>query len=159
MKIAAIMVAFACGSALAAETTTNVELRMVRAAIQPAIERLEPAARVEYADTGESLVVTYRAQSYKIHGRSMTGEISTNAYDEIGPSVRGFVLHASLQNAGEINQACTPQTLREPYWQTDLDVTPIRKTGKQVFWALSYGVRTDTNVLMQIRAALGSLKP
>ena len=143
---------------LAAETMTNAGLRLVANVLQPIFAALDPTPEITFLDGTASLVATYRAQSYKIHGRSMTGEVSTNAHDEIGPGYKGFVLRVHLQDQGEINQAVTPQTLQQPYWRTDLDVTPIGGTKKQMYWALSYGSRTDTNLLSQIRKALNALK-
>jgi hypothetical protein len=131
---------------------------MVLSALQPVIEKLDPKPEISYPSSSPTLVVAYKSQMYKIHGRSMTGEISPNAHDEIGPSYRGFVLRVHLQDKGEVNQGITPQTLREPYWQTDLDVTPLAATQKQILWGLSCGVQTDTNLLTKIKRALHELK-
>ena len=68
------------------------------------------------------------------------------------------MLRVSVQRRGEVNQAVTPQTIHEPYWSTDLDVTPIGKTDKQIYWALSYRPRTPENILHDIRAALKGLQ-
>ncbi|MEK9136561.1 MAG: hypothetical protein AAB393_05515, partial [Bacteroidota bacterium] len=114
---------------------------------------------VEYPEYyPESVRVTFLPQTYKIHRRSMTGEVSTNVLDEVGPSFRGFVLRVDVQQEGTVNQACMPQTIREPYWLTDLDVTPLGQTDKQIFWVLSYAGRTPTNVLADIRATLREME-
>lgn len=126
-------------------------------AVQPVLEKLDPKPEIA-PNSGDTLLIAYKAQMFKIHFRSMTGEISPEAHDQLGPSFKGFVLHVHLQNRGEVNQAVTPQTLQEPYWRTDLDVTPLAGTPKQIFWALSYGVRTDPNMLMQLRQRLHGLK-
>jgi hypothetical protein len=136
----------------------NPVLKQVAVALRPVLEKLDPQADIAYPGSASSLVVGYRSQPYKIHGRSMTGEVSPDAHDEIGPSFQGFVLRVHLQDKGEINQAVTPQTIGEPYWQTYLDVTPIEGTQKQIYWALSYGSRTDANLLSQIRKALNGLQ-
>ena len=144
-------------SLLAADATTTPELKMVAAALKPVLEKLEPRPEIG-PDGGDTLFVAYKAQRFKIHGRSMTGEISPEAHDQLGPSFRGFVLSIHLQNRGEVNQAVTPQTLQEPYWRTDLDVTPLAGTQKQIFWALSYGVRTEPDLLAHLRQRLQRLK-
>jgi hypothetical protein len=136
----------------------NPDLKQVAIALGPALQKLDLKADITYPSGTTSLVVSYRTQLYKIHGRSMTGEISPDAHDETGPSFKGFVLRVHLQDKGEVNQACTPQTLQEPYWQTYLDVTPIGATEKQIYWALSFGSRTDTKLLAQLRKALNDLK-
>ena len=87
----------------------------------------------------------------------MSGEISLIAHDEIGPSFKGFVFRASIQSKGEVNQGETPQTLVGPYWKTDIDVTPVNGTPSQLFWGLSYGCRTESTVLSQIRMILSNL--
>lgn len=142
----------------AADSTTNAALVSVAAALKPVLEKLDPRPSADFPEHTTSFTVTYLPQTYKIHGRSKSGQVSTNIYDEVGPGFRGFVLRAHLQPRGEVNQACTPQTIREPYWQTDLDVTPIGDTDKQVYWALSYMGRTPTNVLSEIRAAMKGLE-
>lgn len=117
-----------------------------------------PGAEIATNDAS-TLTVSYRTQTYKIHGSWMTGEISKEAHDEVGPTFKGFVLTISLQPAGEINQALTPQTLRRPYWQTYIQVTPVHESDKQLYWSLSYGSQTDTNLLAGIRAAVDPLEP
>lgn len=142
----------------AADVTTNAVLARVAAALKPALEKLDPRPSVDFPEHTMSLVVTYLPATYKIHGRSKTGQVSTNVHDEVGPGFKGFVLRAHLQPRGEVNQACTPQTIREPYWLTDLDITPIGDTSNQVYWALSYMGRTPTNILAEIRAAMKGLE-
>jgi len=145
-------------TSLAGDSTTNAALASVKERLQPILAKLDPKPSVDFPEYHTSLVVTYLPQTYKIHGRSKSGQVSTNVFDEVGPSFKGFVLRVHLQPRGEVNQACTPQTIREPYWQTDLDVTPLGTTDKQVYWALSYMGRTPTNVLAEIRTAMKELE-
>jgi hypothetical protein len=142
---------------MAAEPSDEAALNAVIRTIQPTLDKLKPEAKVEYPENSRSVRVLYLPQSFKVHGRSMTGEIAAVAHDEIGPSFKGFVLTASLQRKGEANQAVIPQTLTDPYWRTNLDVTPLGKTDKQIFWRLSYGSRMDEKILAEIRDKLKSL--
>ncbi len=142
---------------LTADAGTNAHLKAVAEALAPAFANLDPIPTAAYPKHTTSLVITHLPQTYKIHGRSKTGEVSTNVYDQVGPSFRGFVLRVHLQDKGVVNQAGTPQTIREPYWVMDLDVTPIASTDKQIYWALSYCGRTDTNILTKIRRGLNEL--
>ena len=142
----------------AADYTTNKTLLAVASAMQPVLVKLDPKPSVDFPESSTSLVATYLPQTYKIHGRSKSGQVLTNVYDEIGPGFKGFVLRVHLQPKGEGNQACTPQTIREPYWQTDLDVTPLEQTDQQAYWALSYMGRTPTNVLAELRKAMKGLE-
>jgi len=139
---------------MAAETTTNAILNTVVAGLQPVLQGLDPKPSVEFPDYTTSLRVTYLPQKYMIHGRSKTGEVSTNAHEEIGPSFSGFVFWAQLQPKGTVNQTDTPQTIREPYWLMDLDITTIGQTDNQIYWVLSYAGRTPTNLLAEIKKAL-----
>ena len=150
--VAAAMALTMAGVASADESP---DLKQVAIALRPVLEKLDIKADISYPSGTTSLVVSYRSQLYKIHGRSMNGEISPDAHDETGPSFKGFVLRVHLQDKGEVNQAVTPQTLQEPYWQTYLDVTPISGTQKQVYWALSFGSRTDTGQTPNCWRSLG----
>ena len=87
----------------------------------------------------------------------MTGEWSTNMFEEIGPGFKGFVLRVQLQKLGEVNQAMTPQTLQEPYWRTFIEVTPVAGTTNQIFWGLSSGSSADQDLLAKVKQALESL--
>ena len=158
-KIATSILAFivAFGMAGVSFANENPDLNRVAAALRPVLEKFDIKADITFANPNASLVVSYRTQSCKIHARSMTGEISPDAYDETGPSFKGFVLRVHLQDKGEVNQAVTPQTLQEPYWQTNLEVTPLGGTQKQIYWALSFGSRTDTKLLEQLRKAMNDL--
>jgi len=106
----------------------------------------------------DTFILLYRPQAFKVHGRTMTGEVDIEAHDDVGPSYDGLVVKAYLQPRGNVNQAVTPQTIREPYWQTDLDVTPIGDSEKQVYWALSYGSRTDKGLLDKVRKQMKALE-
>lgn len=141
----------------AAEKPTSSELGMVADALHPILDTLDPKPTVEYPDHGSSMVVTFRPQTYKIHGRSKSGEVSTEVYDRVGPSFTGFVLRVHLQPKGDVNQAQTPQTIHEPYWTTLLDVTPIENTDKQIYWGLSFSARTSKDLLDQIKEVLQQL--
>jgi hypothetical protein len=132
------------------------ELKAVAQALNPVLETLAPKIEVEFRD--RSLNATFLPQTFKIHGQTKSGAIDEQAHDEIGPSVKGFVLKVHLQPLGDVNQAVTPQTIHNPYWLTDLDVTPIVKSDKQLYWALSYGSQTDKELLNKIRGLLKGLK-
>jgi hypothetical protein len=139
-----------------ADGARAVELKVVEKVLNPILEAVDPKIKIEFRD--QSLVATHLTQNFKIHGRNKRGDFSEKAHDEIGPSSTGFVLKAQLRPLGEVTQAAIPQTLREPYWLTDLDVTSLGKTDKQILWSLSYGSRADKELLDKIRQALKGLK-
>jgi hypothetical protein len=133
------------------------ELMRVVVALTPSMATLSPIPEVK-TNGQSSLTISYRAQTFKIHGSSMTGEFSKEAHDEIGPTFKGFVLFIHVQPKGQFNQACTPHTLQRPYWRTYIQVTPVAGSDKQLYWGLSYGSRADTNLLAQLRQAIEELK-
>ena len=73
------------------------------------------------------------------------------------PDYDGFILRVTLQDAGTPVQFGTPQTIKEPYWNTYLDINTITGTNKQIYWSLSYWSHTDKNVLSQIKETLWRL--
>jgi hypothetical protein len=133
----------------AEEMSVRQALNVIESALGDSIRRLQ---------RDDTFLLLYRPQAFKVHGRAMTGEVTAEAHDEVGPSYEGFVVRAQLQPRGNVNQAVTPQTIHEPYWQTDLDVTPIGDSDKQVYWALSYGSRTDKDLLDKIRSQMKALE-
>jgi len=118
---------------------------------------VDPAPLFEFSEHSESLVVKYRTRKFMVHSTTKTGKHSEEAIEVEGPSYQGFQLKIHLQKAGTINQAEVPQTIRRPYWKTDLDVTLIPATDKQLYWGLSYGTRVDKPLLKQVKEAINSL--
>jgi hypothetical protein len=112
-----------------------------------------------FSFTGSSvLVVDYLTQIFKVHPISMTGEISKDAHDQKGPSYKGYSLFIEVQPRGQVNQAVTPNTLRRPYWETYIQLTPVTFTDKQLYWGLSYGSRTDKEILSTIKNVIEGMK-
>ena len=157
MKHSLILAMLAVGCAAFADDSQAPELGQVVAALQPITAALSPAAEVK-ATGPSSVTISYRTQTFKIHGGSMSGEFAKEAHDEVGPTSKGFVFSVDVQKKGEVNQAATPQTLRRPYWETYIQVTPVSGSDRQLYWGLSYGSRTDTNLLAQIRQAIEHMK-
>jgi hypothetical protein len=111
----------------------------------------------EYPKHSKSLVVKYKTRKFMIHSGSKIGRYSEKAHEEEGPSYQGFLLSLHLQKKGTVNQAVVPQTIRQPYWRTDLNVTIVDKSDCQLYWGLSYGSRTDEKLLAIVRKAMNSI--
>ncbi len=126
-------------------------------ALRAVLADVDPEPLFEYSEHSESLIVKYRTRKFMVHRTTKIGKHSEKAIEVEGPSYQGFLLKIHLQNAGTVNQAVVPQTIRRPYWTMDLDVTLIRATDKQLYWALSYGSRVNKDLLKQIRHAIKSL--
>ena len=157
MKWTLILAMLAVGCVTLADDAPAPELGNVVAALQPLMATLSPTPEVMTNDQS-FVTISYRTQTFKIHGGSMTGEFAKEAHDEVGPTFKGFILSVDLQKKGEVNQAATPQTLRRPYWETYIQLTPVAGSDRQLYWGLSYGSRTDTNLLAQIRQAVERMK-
>lgn len=152
-----MLIAVSTAIATAEEESPRPELKVALQSVQRTVEKLAPAAKIEF-EGSETVKIMHATQNFKIHGVSKSGEISPEPHDEVGPGARGFILTLHIQPKGEVNQAATPQTLRRPYWLTDLDVTPLGKSDHQIYWGLSYGARTDAKLLDEIRTRLRALK-
>jgi len=46
--------------------------------------------------------------------------------------------------------------LKRSNYSTDVDITPLKKSGKQLYWMLSYGPQVDKRYMDKIKNALGS---
>jgi len=132
-------------------------LKQAVQAIEPTLKKLGPDATVEYRGE-QTVVITYLPRKFKVHGSTKGGEFTADVHDEVGPSAKGFILQAHVQSRGEVNQAVTPQTIRLPYWATDLDLTTVGQTDHQLYWSLSYGSRTDHDLLESLRTKIRALK-
>ena len=112
----------------------------VEESLRTALADLSPKPTYEHHSRG-SLTVKYKARKFIVHGNTKIGKFSEKAHETDGPSYRGFILTVRIQGAGIINQAMVPQTIRGPYWRTDLDVTRVKDTDFQLYWGLAYGNR------------------
>ncbi len=74
------------------------------------------------------------------------------------PRVARSTRRPTTKSGPAIRASIVPQTIQQHYWLTDLDVTPIGKTDKQIYWALMYDSRTDQELLDKIRGRLKGLK-
>jgi len=127
--------------------------------IRSAVMTLDPNLTLlyEYPKSYNALMVKYKARKFMVHGASKIGKYSEKAHEKEGPSYQGFILRLHLQKAGTVNQAKVPQTIKGPYWRSDLNITLIDKSDKQFYWALSYGSRPDKKLLTAVKKAVNSL--
>jgi len=147
------------GAAESGKATTNHESVLIQAegALRRALADLGEEVAFDHAEHSRSLTVKYQSRTFMLHGGSKTGAFSKELREEDGPDVRGVLLRIHAQDKGTVNQAEVPQTISRPYWQTDLDVTAVAGTDRQLYWALSYGVRTDRGLLNKIKEAIAGL--
>ncbi len=152
---------FSCAQVTGEMEKTEKEplLEAAEKAIKSEVEKYDPNITLsfEYPSTSKTLVVKYKTRMFMVHSGSKIGRYSEKAEEQEGPGYQGFLLKIHVQDAGTVNQAVVPQTIREPYWWMYLDITIIDKADKQFNWALSYGARTDQELLSIVKKAIGSL--
>ena len=158
-KHIALLAVIAASTACASAGESTPILQRVEQTIKPVLDGLSPHPIVKYeqGENGPTLIIQYQARKFLVYSHYMTGDWSTNAFEEIGPEAKGFVLTINVEKLGEPEQLVTPQTLHEPYWETFLDMTPVAGTTNQVYWALSCGARTDQVLQERIKQAVWNL--
>ena len=150
-----------CSSTVFAQSTEQLDdghLSRIEKSIRTVLAEIEDELSFEYRKSlPDTLVVNYRTRTFMIHGRSKRGEHTEKAHETVGPSYRGFQLRLTLEEAGFINAAGVPQTSRQPYWTTDLDIRLLKGTELQVYCSLSYGSQVDEALLKQVRKVITDL--
>ncbi len=133
-------------------------LHQAEKALRAALSDLKEEVTFEHANHSTSLTVKYQIRKFMVHGASMAGVFTEKAHEVEGPDVRGLLLLIHVQDKGTVNQAVVPQTLRQLYWRTDLDVSVVSDTDWQLYWGLSYGAQTDRGLLKKIRDVMEGLE-
>ncbi len=129
------------------------ELQLVENQLKIVLSKLGDEVSFKYS-SNDTIEFRYHTRKFMIHTSYMTGKVSEKASERIGPDFDGFILWVQLQDAGFPIQANTPQTIREPYWNSYLAITQMTDTNKQIYWGLSYWSKTDQKVLSQIKETL-----
>jgi hypothetical protein len=158
--IALICVLVLAAGSLAAEkkeAKPDAALLKAQSVLTTALKDLDPNLTFSYDRNPPSLVVRYQTRKFMVHGRSKIGKVSEKAHETEGPSYKGFLMRIYLEERGQIRAAVIPQTLRQPYWDTDLNIVELPGDQKQLYWTLSYGVRAPVETKKKIRLAMESL--
>jgi hypothetical protein len=130
------------------ETFPDPSLMALKALIQRELHELEPTIKVEE----KSLTLRYKTRNYMVYSVSMQGRIGKKLMEREGPDDEGVLLRVYMQTKGEDNQFYGAQTHVEPYWKTYLNTIPIKNSEKQVFVTLSYGPRTDKDLISKLKS-------
>jgi hypothetical protein len=100
-----------------------------------------PDALIEVSDSG--FTAKHGTMMFTMHGKSKTGEVFPQTYQEEGPNFRGFLLNVSLKEGAYEGAAVVPQTLQGPYFPTFIDA-PRTDDGVHHYWVrFSFGRRLD----------------
>jgi len=118
------------------------------------VQQGDPIARVrnlvlkyfpeaQMAQDNSTFVAQQDTMIFTVHAIGMTGEIRETTNQLSGPNYKGFILRISTRDGEYQGQAVTPQTLRNPYWQTFMDRS-LTEDGKGHYSInFSYGSRLD----------------
>ena len=112
----------------------------------------KPEIRIPDSYSGKSLILRYQTRTYQIYPRGKAGRLGRELVEREGPGDDGILLRVHVQAKGAVNQAAVPQTIREPYWLTELDVYPVEGSNKQLYVALSYRGTVDRELLARIKS-------
>ncbi len=164
MTFAISMLAFTFSAFAADDRVSSRDPLVILAedTIRSAVAALDPNLTLSYGYSKyhpqDSLVVKYKTRDFMIHYRtSKYGGYSKKAEKKEGPSRQGFLLEIRLEKVGTGHQIEIPQTLRRPYWRTDVDIRIMDKSSKQFYCLLSYGFGTDQKLLTTVKKAVNSL--
>ena len=134
----------------------DTELQTIQNQLKAVLSNLGNEVSFKSLDS-ELFEVSYHTRKFMVHSGSRIGKFSEDIFERVGPDNDGFLLKVYLQDKGTPIQANTPQTIKEPYWNTYLDVTQLTGTDKQIYWGLSYWSHTDQIILSQIKETLWKL--
>jgi len=157
-KIILILLTLLIATSFNVQANDSIDiLNKIENKIRKALSDIETELSFDYPKNTQILNIKYKTRKFMVHSPTKIGKYSSEAYETEGPDYEGFMLYIQLQDASTINQAVTPQLIKRPYWKTDLNVTQIKNTDKQIYWGLSFGNRTDPRSLERIKEVLKNL--
>ncbi len=102
------------------------------------------------------LTVRYQTRKFWVYSRYMTGAIALQPEQEEGPDYQGFLMEISEHPGSYEGQLVSGQTLSEPYWKTYVAAYPTKGENRYLWISLSYGARTDSQLIEKIKQATAS---
>ena len=141
-------------SALAAEPEVSPDsvLTAIKGQLEQVFQKLDPKPTFEFPNgcAGRSLIVRFKTREYVVHP-NIKGHVAETTVKREGPANDGFLLNIYVQRLGEINQTVVPQVWREPYWDTYINVYPVKNTQQQLYFCLSHRGGTDRTLIEKIK--------
>lgn len=127
--------------------------------IKTKVEKIFDKHKVEIAITLESnrLIARFHTDKFMLHTIHKTGYISPKVYEQEGPNYDGILLDVSLRDGKYVGQAVIPQELNQIYWKTYINAYPINKEKQYLWLALSYGSRTNKELIKEIKECFGPI--
>lgn len=127
------------------------ELRRVATRVRELLGEQYPEARLRATPNG--LFVERHVRTFQVYGRSLTGELQPELSPTLGPEADGFLLSVTFQTGPYQGMAVVPQERSESYWTTHLSAAPL-PGGNHLWVVLSYGTRTNREVVRKLQAAV-----
>ena len=133
------------------------ELASVHDRLHALLVKSCPSASLKLSDNTGEIVADYHSRDFQVYTIFKNGKIADQPHSERGPEYDGFLLRVTWQPGEYHGAAEIPQDVRKPYWTTYINAVPV--PGKQGYlWIqLSYGARTDREILKTLKAAIGAI--
>lgn len=138
------------------EAKASGELKILETSLASAMAGLTPTPKLSFIPAERMMQADFRAKSFKVPDSTHSRGRTSSRY-EFGPDEQGFVLTAQMQDAGSPNSLSTLATPEGMNWQTEIGITPVAGSPKQVSWSLSHGANLDRAVLEKLRQGLQNL--
>lgn len=135
------------------------ELVEVDRRLRETCRELCPSARVRYNEEDRQITVEDRTRDFQVYSVFKDGRVAEQLHVECGPKHDGFLLQVTLQPGRYQGAAVIPQDIRHPYWTTYVNAIESLDKTSHLHVRLSYGSRTDRDLLAQLKEALGITKP
>jgi len=116
---------------------------------------MKPVAAVE--QNGRAVSLSYNTRKFMVHNTDKLGHHSEKAHETVGPRYDGLIVKVTVQDGRYFGAAIIPLNLRRPYWTTFVNAYPIAKGKQHLHVNISYGSRTDRELIKRIKDMLESM--
>ncbi|MBI3985517.1 MAG: hypothetical protein HY343_01240 [Lentisphaerae bacterium] len=144
------------GAAVSEPTDNNSPL--ILTSLRLRLMEIVSDARATIRIEGNQLILEQNTRSYLVYRSDKTGKISREPTNEIGPDSDGLLLSIAVQDGVYAGAAETNLEIKEPYWTTYFDAYAIDKGARHLHVNLSYGTRTDRQLIERIKKMLEATK-
>ncbi len=118
-------------------------------------EGLKPVASV--IQDGRAVTLSFNTRTFMVHSSDRLGHRSKEAHETVGPRYDGLIVQITVQDGRYFGAALIPQNLRRPYWTTFVNAYPITKGKQHLHVNISYGNRTDREIIRKVKELLESM--
>jgi len=125
------------------DAIVNLELKL-----QNIIKDKFPKA--DFATKPNFLQISENVMTYMIHTVDKTGSISEKAHEENGPKHNGFLLRIQVVEGIYQGAADLPQTLKGPYWDSEVFIVNLMKRKAYLHVKFSFGKQISKEFVEKI---------